>query len=779
MKVILKKLIKDFWLTKGKLALCLIAACLSAWGISTVIYSYALAERDFEVNFTKTFPADFEILVDNYTAGLDRLFLDDANVVDVERREIVGASAESKDGHNRRVRIFATDNIDNLRLDVFQILEEKPGGKGKLFIETNAAFFLDSEQDSLELAFMGDKKVTWPISGITHDARLAPAQMERTIYAYVSSIEMIAPYLKPGRRRFLIETDQSSDRQAIQEVADRLSQLTEQQGAQVVYVNIPVPGEHMHQNIVDGISFLQKSSGGVISIMGVVLLSLMLLTWIFPQLMEVGIMKALGASTQRIFYSYCLVLLIILSIGMAIGMPLGYLTAAGFNRIVALVQNFQPVKEILPFPVHLIVVLTALSIPLIVGSLPLLRAARTTVYEAMNKTFHTSAMGVFKASQNFISNSALQYNLNNLFRNSTRTALTLILTAVGVGLYFSGVNLQYSIRQEMDNFAEEANYGLRMSFSKDFKPEDVDFLSDLPFVEQISSMKDISVSYRPPKAAFRESRAMRILSNKHQLDEGFVLLGEIQSGCTDCLYVSGEAMEDEFRDTKLGDRIVLTMPSGLEREFVYSGIFKDMAAIGSPFFVFDDEATREFNALAFQIRDGMPNYEASNLIDDALLENGIDVAGSMNVDLRLASLEGHLEPTYLIIKMTGIFTILIGFLSLLIVLNLTIQERTREIGVVKSLGGSFRQVSGIFQKEFLMVNLLAILVGIITAIPLNVALCKVLGETVIYHEIPAQGNITVIIFTSALIVLVQTVLIAIYNKIKLNKNARELLDYNF
>ena len=71
MKVILWKLIKDFRLAKVKLLLLLLAASLSGWGISSVVYSYFMTERDFKENFARTYPADMTVIVENYTKGLE------------------------------------------------------------------------------------------------------------------------------------------------------------------------------------------------------------------------------------------------------------------------------------------------------------------------------------------------------------------------------------------------------------------------------------------------------------------------------------------------------------------------------------------------------------------------------------------------------------------------------------------------------------------------------------------------------------------------------------
>ena len=98
MRVILLKLISDFRHAKGKLLLLILATALSAWGISGVVYSYFLTERDFEVNFEQTFPADLALVVQDYSTKLEEALLAMPQVVDIERREVVYARV--KDGRD-------------------------------------------------------------------------------------------------------------------------------------------------------------------------------------------------------------------------------------------------------------------------------------------------------------------------------------------------------------------------------------------------------------------------------------------------------------------------------------------------------------------------------------------------------------------------------------------------------------------------------------------------------------------------------------------------------
>lgn len=779
MNTILTKLIKDFRFAGGRLLLLILAAGLSAWGISSVTYSYFLSERDFAQNFARTFPADLEIVVDDYQEGLSAKLLAQPDITVVERREVLGGRVKSAGGAWMPLVVYGVDDRDDIKLDVFRVVTEVEGPLPKLLIETNARYFLDPAWDSIRVQIPGYPDTAWKIAGTSHDARLAPARMERAVFAHALDLQLLEPYLPPGRRRLLIETSVPKAMPELQAVGEQIRSVIEANGSKLVLLNIPAPGEHMHQNIVDGVAFLQRSSGLVLALMGTILLSLILLTWVLPQVSDIGVMKALGAATSNIFKGYLLAVLTVILLGLAIGIPAGYYTAVGYNQFVAFIQNFEPVKDILPLPIHLLVLSISLIIPLIVAVWPIRKAAATTVNAALHKTFFTIKPRLFRRLEALVAGPTQQYNLNNLFRAGPRTLLLIFLIAAGIGLFLTGINLKHSVSAELTDFARSAKYNVRVRLGQELTNQDIAFLYDLPFVKSISPLKDRTVTYRPPKLSYKRTGSARYLSSRHVIQPDFVLTGTIDRKCSNCVYLCGESVRQEFADTPLGSPIELTLPSGETRTYIYSGRFRDMAAIGSPFFIFDDKATATFNALAFEIDPAWSYPEVLNGIDDALLEKGIDMQGLISVNMRIAQLQGHLEPTYLIIRTSGLITIFLGILGLLIVLRLSIQERTREIGIIKSIGGSRRNISGLLLREFLSITVLAIVLGVLLALPLTITLCQVLGETVIYHQIPARNDLPV---TGALIVVllgIQALLISVYTRLKIKKNARELMDHHF
>ena len=119
---------------------------------------------------------------------------------------------------------------------------------------------------------------------------------------------------------------------------------------------------------------------------------------------------------------------------------------------------------------------------------------------------------------------------------------------------------------------------------------------------------------------------------------------------------------------------------------------------------------------------------------------GKSLLGSSNSALRLEMLRAHLQPTFLIIKAIGGLTIAMGLLGLGLLININIQERQKEIGMLKALGTGVGKISRLLLQEIVCLNVL----GIISAIPLayliSLEMGSLLGGTLLHIAIPFHAD---------------------------------------
>jgi putative ABC transport system permease protein len=769
MKAIVINLFKSFAISKGKLFLCIAAAALSAWGISTIFYSYFLTTRDFTENFGRTNPADIILTLNDPTDSLVKAIHASPSVSGMERREAITGRVQNANGNWMSLVVFASDSIEHTSISKFEISTHFTNSQTGLFIERNGAGFLDKESDSLLIQFPGFDATSIVWSGNVYDAGQAPSQMEQALYGY-TSIKNISRFKSNRSQRFLITTKQRNlNESELRLIANDLVKIAAESNTKAAFT-IPPPGEHPHQGIVDGISFLQKSFGMILSLLGVILLSLMIITWLYPQIVNIGIMKAIGASTPMILNAYILVLVLILLVGLAIGLPIGYKSAELYNKALAFIQNFNAITDPLPLKLHFIVFLPALLVPMTFAIIPLTKAARTTVHDALNHIFYTPYQTIFRLTQTSIKNVEWKYSVNNLFRSNQRTSLMMLLLIAGVALFVTGSNLRYSLKKDFASYASDSGYGVTIIL-KDSSTRPFDFLKKLSFVDALSYVNIKGVRFKVGTQLFEENSPLRTMAPDYEFNEQRISMGAYKRDCDNCIYIS-QRYQSDFKNISFGDSVQLQFRT-TTKSFLYSGIVKDITHPG--FYRFGTEPNKSFLEVAVKLKPGVSSLEAVKKIDAVLLENDIDVRSVSEETTRLVALENHLRPMYLIIQVMGGVTIAIAVVGLLIVLNLSLQERAREMGVMKALGANVNAIINCFHREYLILSTVSIIIGLIIAYFFTAAICNLFGVMVINAPVPPLTDFLSIGALAIGLLLIQSVIISAYVRYKIKNSSATLL----
>ena len=772
MKAIVINLLKSFWLAKGKLFLCVAASILTAWGISTMLYSKVMTDRDFEENFNASNPADMILTISNPSAATINQLYSSAQVETIERREAITCRIKNRNGSWMSLLVFAGDNIGKAAISKFDI--SGTVNDNAIFIERNGLSFLDtSKSASIQLGAVDTFTLSY--AGRAFDPGLPPSQMEQMVYGY-TSITTIRQFLNKNSRRYLIKLKQKNlKEEKIREIGKTLTALVARSGSNVTSLVIPPPGEHPHQNIVNGISFLQKSFGIILSLLGVILLSLILITWLYPQIVTVGIMKTVGASARMVFNGYIIVSLLIIVIGLSIGLPLGYATAKMYSRFIDFIQNFTPVDLPLPLLNHLVIILPIVAIPMLFTAIPLFNIAKTSVYQALNKVFYTPYHLIFKLTNRVFSNSKIKYSINNLFRSNLRTSLLVLLLIAGIALFTAGFNLEHSLKTDFKNYLSNSTYGITVTI-KDSLKEELSFLKALPFVEKVEYIKNLGIQFKSTGKSYYENSIISNFPPGYELNNALLIKGEIKPLQTNYLYFSQE-YADDFKDIPLGGIIELKYWNGATEKFSFGGVIKNITHSG--FYRFTNTANSSYNELAIKIKDKYPAEKATKKLDDALMNNDINVKKISDSESRLLMLENHLKPTYLIIQVMGVITLIIALVGLFIVLNLSLQERLREMGIMKAIGGTVGSMVNMYLREYLFIAVISLTAGILIGNLLNAAICNLFGVMVIQVPVQPLVDNKILLFTIISFLVVQNLLISIYIRTKVIKASASMLSRVF
>lgn len=736
MKAILKKLRNDIRKTKWQGLLSLVAIILTIWGISTVYYGYWMTERDFKVNFDQTQPAHMLLTIGAGQLDLIKEVKEREHVKAVERREAFMGRVKDEDGEWMPILIFAVEDFQNLSVNTFKVEEDKWPGKGAIAIERKSAAFL-GEAPSLILQLPGQDQQVLPITSYPHDPRLPSARMDYIVYGYLTMSTYQELDLNSEEATYLLRV--TADYPSLQELERLENQIRGIAGATSARVSIEIPplNEHPHQNVVDAVAVLQLGLGVILVLLGVTLLSLILLLWMLPQVREVALMKAIGASTEAIRKAYLALLLMAGGLGVLCGLPLGYISGRFFSRFIAFTQNFDPVADPLPVYVHLPVALGSLLIPLLIGWRPIAKAIKVSSIAGLQQVFEGVPRPGLLLLQRLIPSAHARYSLNSFLRNGARLFFSVALLSLGLALFFVGINLQHSLQEDTDRYFAKSTYHLAFRVDE-WAPDLRQSVEQLRGVEKAWMIQKEQWYIEGTNGKPNKAIGLQILPLDFFFAADYWVQGEAKPDCEDCVWIN-QGMAHELGDPAVGQLLQATDSEGQRSTLRLTGMIKELA-VGPAMYRYGSAYVRSANqALWVQLQESTSSMaETTQKSIETLL--GKHLLGASNNAQRLQMLRDHLQPTFLILQAMGVLTIVMSLLGLGLLININMQERRKEIGILKALGTSVNRITGLLLQEIALLNGFGVLLALLLGYVLAVEMGRLLGDTLLHIAIPFHAD---------------------------------------
>ena len=124
------------------------------------------------------------------------------------------------------------------------------------------------------------------------------------------------------------------------------------------------------------------------------------------------------------------------------------------------------------------------------------------------------------------------------------------------------------------------------------------------------------------------------------------------------------------------------------------------------------------------------------------------------VALLMSSVTGIISGiSYLLIAFVGI-SLVVSSIMIGIITYISVLERTREIGILRAIGASKKDISHVFNAETLLVGLTAGLIGIgvsvLLTIPINLILHHLTGLLALNAQLPLAGGVTLVVISMLL-----------------------------
>jgi ABC-type antimicrobial peptide transport system permease subunit len=314
-------------------------------------------------------------------------------------------------------------------------------------------------------------------------------------------------------------------------------------------------------------------------------------------------------------------------------------------------------------------------------------------------------------------------NLNSQ-RNPQRTASTAAALMIGLALVTLVAVLAAGIIQTfkgaVDDLWKNADYAI--TAQNNFSPIPTDAaeaVAKVPGVEAVGNVRsgEVAVFGKAIFATAVDPPASRMFSLdwKEGSDQLLATLG-----------ADGAFVDDGYatdHDLKVGSPIDVTFPDGRTRTFFVKGIF-DPPTGGSPFgrvttsaAAWDDAVERPRNLYSFVLMEGGQTDANEARLERTLraFPNAKAQTRQGFVDNQISGLSAVLNILYVLLALS----IVVSLFGIVNTLVLTVFERTREIGMLRAIGMTRRQVRRMIRHESVITALIGAVIGILLGIVLG------------------------------------------------------------
>ncbi len=324
----------------------------------------------------------------------------------------------------------------------------------------------------------------------------------------------------------------------------------------------------------------------------------------------------------------------------------------------------------------------------------------------------------------------------NSTRNPARTAVTAAALMIGVALVafvsIFAAGLQGSIDRAVDRaFAGDLTVGAKNGFGET-PPAVSAALRGVSGVGAVSGVR-----FTEGKVTGKSSTTSVIGVDPATLPETYTLKWKDGSDATLARLGDDGILADVgySKTAKIGDRVSMLTPAGKRVSYVIRGILdegSDFGLLGGGLVIPNSHLTADFDtrndAFVFlRYAEGADPASTRAAIDRTLAASFPDVRTSDRDEVKEQQAGQINQLLYLIYALLAL-SVIVSLFGIVNTLALSIFERTRELGLLRAVGMSRRQVKRIVRLEAVITSLIGALLGLVLGVVFALAISRPLEE---------------------------------------------------
>jgi len=507
----------------------------------------------------------------------------------------------------------------------------------------------------------------------------------------------------------------------------------------VIWAWVPPPGQHPVSDAIDTLVLIMTALGILVLLLSGFLLINTISAILTQQTRQIGVMKSIGATTQQIAVMYLWVVLAFCTMSVLLAVPLGAAAARAAVGYMAALLNFDVEGFAVPTKVLLAELALGYVVPLMAALPPVFFASRITVREAVGFTglsggaFGGGWFDRLIATIRFLSRPAM-LSLRNTFRRKARLALTLATLTTGGAIFMAVFSVRASMERTIDEALAYFNYDVEIYFQRPYRADQIQQLAAT--VDGVVASETWGFHAAQIVKDWKGSGENRVLmlappAETQMLNPTMVAGRWLLKDDENAVVINTDTLKNN-PDLKVGDRIKMRV--GLYKtEWTIVGIVRGVmsgafAYVNRPYYALISREGGSASSLQVltRLHDKESQQAVAEKLEARLKDAGIKVSEVGTTSEWKERMVRQFSVIMSFLLIMAALMAFVGGLALMGTMGINVIERTREIGVIRSVGATTFAVLGIFMLEGMTIGMLSWLLSTLVAIPVG----KILSDQV-------------------------------------------------
>ena len=745
-----KKIFSDFRSVPSRSILVILSIFVGLFAVGMIMTLWICIPSDLRLGYERSNPANIYFRLSSFDNALIRSVRKWDNVSDALGSSVATLRAYDGSGKLKKVTVQAVSD-DSWPVNHIDVLEGTwPVGEGEAAVENYKLEDLGSAVGkTLTLKTASGKEVPLKVDASIRDQSLGAGDYSIVfiepiqVYVHEDSLRKLEMGTEWNQLRIVLK-EGGTDEDQIRQWADVYADRFEKAGISVYSIAIRRSDAHPTVDYADAIAGILLLVGILVMFLSGSLTYNTLSAILSNQMRQIGAMKTVGATYAQIVLMYMRLILIYSLTALVLAVPASWGAAELCRKFLGEQINFANIRSGIVWETVAVQAVLGLIVPQLAGAIPVTRGARVSIQKAMGGMREAGGGENDRLTRNLsrLFSRPTALSMRNTFRNKKRLALTLFTLSLGGAIFIGSFNVNVAIDEHVAVIARYVQADLDLVTDRPYRVDRIQgVLSSVSAIDYIEGWGFGTATYITPDGSDGPSVSVFAPPDGSDLIAPNVKEGRwFEPGEKNAIALS-ERFSYAYPDLKPGNTVTLEVSgTGRKTEWTITGFFT-MAGKSGGFLAYMPLASWQRvsgtgNSLTkFQIvtKERLNDESRAALtkeVETLLDERGIRTTSIQRNDSFVSDAARGLSIMSIFMMIMAVLVALVGCIGLTGTMSLNVMERTAEIGILRAIGASNRDVMRNVLTEGLLIGFMSWLLGAALSVPIGIVLTDSLGNAI-------------------------------------------------